>query len=238
MLQNITPVVKNLLIINVIVYFGATSLSQMMPDLAMYFPMSNEFSPYQIVTHFFMHGDTQHLIYNMLGLFFLGPMVEKTLGSSDFLKLYILSALGALLAHVGVGYYGYLQAIDQLPNNIDVNAILDQGRQLLLDHRNYSDPIAAKMNRVLNVPVVGASGAIYGVVIAFATLYPNTKLMLLFPPIPIKAKYLGAAYIAFDLYNGVMRTNTGIAHFAHLGGALTGFLLVKYFFGSQINRRL
>ena len=202
MLQNITPVIKNLLIINVIVFFGATSLSQMMPDLAMYFPLSERFSPYQILTHFFMHGDTQHLIYNMLGLFFLGPMVERTLGSKDFLKLYLFAALGALVAHLGVDYYQYLQS-----------------------------------GIVSNRGVVGASGAIYGVVIAFATLFPNTKLMLLFPPIPIKAKYLGAAYIAFDLYNGFMGSNTGIAHFAHLGGALTGFLLVRYYFGTQRNRR-
>jgi len=138
----------------------------------------------------------------MLGLFFLGPMVERALGSKDFLKLYLLAAMGALLTHIGVDYYDYLQS--GIPSNRGV---------------------------------VGASGAIYGVVIAFATLFPNTKLMLLFPPIPIKAKYLAAAYIAFDLYNGVMRTNTGTAHFAHLGGALTGFLLVRYFFGTQRNRR-
>ncbi len=202
MLQNITPVIKNLLIINVIIYFGAVSLSQMMPDLAMYFPLSEKFSPYQIVTHFFMHGSTQHLIYNMLGLFFLGPMVERTLGSPDFLKLYIISAFGALLAHIGVDYIQYLQT-----------------------------------GVVSNIGVVGASGAIYGVVIAFATLFPNTKLMLLFPPIPIKAKYLAAAYIAFDLYNGVMGSHTGTAHFAHLGGALTGFLMIKFYFGTQIHRR-
>jgi len=202
MLQNITPVIKNLLIINVIIYFGAVSLSQMMPDLAMYFPLSQKFSPYQIVTHFFMHGSTQHLLYNMLGLFFLGPMVERALGSRDFLKLYIISALGALLAHIGVDYIQYLQT-----------------------------------GAVSNIGVVGASGAIYGVVIAFATLFPNSKLMLLFPPIPMKAKFLALAYIGFDLYNGFMGTNTGTAHFAHLGGALTGFLMIKFFFGTQPNRR-
>lgn len=202
MLQNLTPVVKNLLIINVIVYFAATTLPQIIPDLAMYFPMMEQFKPYQIVTHFFMHGSPRHLLFNMMGLFFLGPMVERTLGNKNFLILYLASAFGALIAHLGVDFYQYSSmGISRFPG------------------------------------VVGASGAIYGVVIAFATLFPNTKLMLLFPPIPIKAKYLGIGYIAYDLYQGVMGSNTGVAHFAHLGGAITGFFLIKFVFNAYRNRR-
>lgn len=203
MTRNITPVVLNLIIINVIVFFARTSLPQFIPDLAMHFPLMEEFKPYQVVTHFFMHGSVQHLLFNMLGLFFLGPMVERTLGGKDFLKLYLICAAGALVAHLGVDYYQYLTsngAISRFPG------------------------------------VVGASGAIYGVVIAFATLFPNAKLMLLFPPIPIKAKYLGIGYIAYDLYNGFMGSATGIAHFAHLGGALTGFILIKFFFNHHRRR--
>ncbi len=197
MFPKLTPVVQNLLIVNVIVFFGATSLSNIVPSLAMHFPMSEGFKPYQVVTHFFMHGDIQHLIYNMLGLFFLGPLVEQRIGSKNFLIFYLLCAVGAILAHFGIDFYEYLQT-----------------------------------GRTAFAPVVGASGAIYGVVIAFATLFPNQRLMLLFPPIPVKAKYLAVAYIAFDLYNGVMGSATGIAHFAHLGGALAGFLLIKFYFES------
>jgi len=196
MSQKITPVVLNIIIINVIVYLAAVSLS-FMPDLAVYYPTMPQFKPYQLVTHFFMHSKAgfNHILFNMLGLFFLGPMVERTLGGKNFLILYILSAFGALIAHFGVDYYQQVvYGIDRFPG------------------------------------LVGASGAIYGVVIAFVTLFPNTKLMLLFPPIPIKAKYLGLGYIAYDLYNGFMGSQTGTAHFAHLGGALTGFLLIKFFF--------
>ncbi len=195
MLPRLTPVVKNLLIINVLVYIAAVTLPQFVPDLSMHFPLSDRFSPYQIVTHFFMHGSPRHLIFNMLGLFFLGPMVEQRIGSKNFLIFYLLCALGAILAHVGIDFYQYFQQ----------------------DVRSFA-------------PVVGASGAIYGVVIAFATLFPNTQLMLLFPPIPVKAKYLALAYIAYDLYSGLSGAQTGIAHFAHLGGAIAGFLLIKYYF--------
>jgi rhomboid-like protein len=202
MFPKITPVVLNLIIINVIVYFAAVSLS-FMPDLAMYYPTMPQFKPYQIVTHFFMHSkvDPQHLLFNMLGLFFLGPMVEKTIGGKNFLILYIVSAIGALVAHLGVDFYQQMTyGINRFPG------------------------------------LVGASGAIYGVVIAFVTLFPNTKMMIIPIPVPIKAKYLGLGYIAYDLYNGVMGSQTGTAHFAHLGGALTGFLLIKFFFKVYKNR--
>lgn len=187
--NNLTDVVKNLLIINVIVFFGATSMG-FDRHLYLHFPMSDYFEPYQIVTHMFMHSGVGHLFFNMLSLFFLGPYVERFLGSKRFLILYLVSGFGAVLAHMGVDYYQYLEGTLQL------------------------------------VPVVGASGAVYGVLLAFAYLFPDVKLMLMIPPIPVKAKYLALGLIAYDLYNGVLRSATGIAHFAHLGGALTGIILV------------
>jgi membrane associated rhomboid family serine protease len=160
--------------------------------LYLFFPASDYFQPYQIISHMFMHSSVGHLFFNMLSLFFLGPYVERYLGSKKFLILYLASGFGAVVAHMGVDYYLYIQG-------------------------------------ALNIiPVVGASGAVYGVLLAFAYLFPDVKLMLLIPPIPVKAKYLALGLIAYDLYSGVARSGTGIAHFAHLGGAVTGILLAIY----------
>jgi len=189
--NNLTDVVKNLLIINVIIFFGATSMG-FARNLYLHFPLSEAFQPYQIVSHMFMHSSVGHLFFNMLSLFFLGPYVERYLGSKRFLILYLASGFGAVVAHMGVDYYQYLEGTLHM------------------------------------IPVVGASGAVYGVLLAFAYLFPDVKLMLMIPPIPVKAKYLALGLIAYDLYSGVVRSGTGIAHFAHLGGALTGILLVLY----------
>ena len=191
----ITDVVKNLLIINVIVFFAVRYLIPIpgierffmlvYPGLEIMDPSSGymlKFEPVQVITHMFMHGDERHLIFNMLGLYFLGPMVESSLGAKRFLILYLTS--------------GFVASIAQL--------LVTQGI------------------------IVGASGAVFGVLAAFATMYPNMKLMLLFPPIPIKAKYMAMALIAIGLFSGVTGTQDGIGHFAHLGGALCGFLIIHF----------
>lgn len=197
----ITEVVKHLLIINVIIYFGTQFL---LPDsrmLSLYYPASEHFQPYQIVSHMFMHGDFSHLLFNMLTLFFLGPMVESVMGAKRFLTYYFVAGFGAMLIHILIWY-------------IQFSGLPSQEYELLMQHPD--------------VRVLGASGAIYGVLVAFAMLFPNTRLMLLFPPIPIKAKYLVIALIAFDLAFGLSGRQTGVAHFAHLGGALFGFLMLLY----------
>ena len=199
----LTDLVKHLLIINVIIFFLASSqIGSFLPDLALYFPSDTRFSPYQLVTHMFMHGSTSHLFFNMFGLFVFGPYVERYISSEKFFILYFLSGLGALLAHWGVQYYQYT-AFD-----------MTQFRG-----------------------VVGASGALMGIVLAFATLFPNMRLQLLFPPIPVKAKYLAAAYVGLDLYSGLTGAQANVANFAHLGGALTGFLLTYFWFKRHNFRR-
>ena len=191
----VSDVVKNLIIINVIVFFAVRYLLPI-PGIENYFvlvhpsqqfydPSINgylKFEPVQIITHMFMHGNEQHLLFNMLGLFFLGPMVEYTLGPKRFLSLYLIS--------------GFVASIAQL--------LVTQGA------------------------IVGASGAVYGVLAAFATMFPNVQLMLLFPPIPVKAKYLALALIGIGLFSGVTGTQAGIGHFAHIGGAVAGFLLIRH----------
>ena len=188
-MSRLTEVVKHLLIINALIYFGATMLLPKMEIeesiLYLFYPGTESFQPFQLITHMFMHGSISHILFNMMSLFFLGPMVEQSLGSKRFLTFYLLCGVGAMLLHLGIDYFS-----------------------------------------VHHVPVVGASGAIMGVFTAFALLYPNTKLMLLFPPVPIKAKYLMMGLIAFDLFSGVSGVSTGIAHFAHLGGVIAGFLLM------------
>lgn len=192
----ITEVVKNLIIVNVIIFFTITltPIGDILPSFNLYSPLLKDyFKPYQLVTHMFMHGSQGHLFMNMLALFFLGPYVEQYTGSKKFLILYLLCGLGATLTSIGVDYYQFY----------------------FNDVREFGS-------------VVGASGAIMGVVMAFVVLFPNVKLMLIFPPIPIKAKYLGIAYILFDLFAGVGGAQTGIAHFAHLGGAFTGLALTYF----------
>ncbi len=194
--NKITDVVKYLIIINVIVHLCVYYLPSgtFLPDMKLYFMLdSPRFQPYQLVTHMFSHAPGfRHLGFNMLSLFFLGPMVERFVGPKRFLTLYLLSGLGAIIAHEGINFMTYLQSDSEL---------------------------------TAFTPILGASGAVYGVVVAFAVLFPNQRLMLLFPPIPIKAKYLAMALIAFDVFQGVRGADSGIAHFAHIGGAVAGAIL-------------
>lgn len=223
---NITEVTKNLLIINVLMYFGTLLIlgdppSEVMrqlveqPDeglfmnwgkyiLAMFYPTSEYFAPYQIITHMFMHGSLSHLFFNMFAVFMFGPPLETMWGPKRFLYFYLFTGFGALILHMLVKFIElqYLGA----------------------------DPLTA------NVPVLGASGAVFGLLVGFGMNFPNTQLMLLFPPIPIKAKYFVAGYAVIELFLGLGRFSTGIAHFAHLGGALFGLLLILYWrrYGSRL----
>lgn len=243
-MNNITDVVKNLLILNVIVFAGVSLTGQLSGvDISQYFtlysPLSESFKPIQLVTHMFMHGGLSHLLFNMLGLFFLGPYVEKRMGSQRFLIFYLACGIGALLAHIGVDYLQYYQMSD-LTSGLSLEQLRDfmatgSYQNTGLD-RNEAEVIYRGLNGVFNVPVVGASGAIYGVFLAFAMFFPNMKLMLLFPPIPIKAKFLVAGIVAIDLFSGISGQQTGIAHFAHLGGALMGFILVSIWYGNPFKR--
>ncbi len=209
----ITEVIKHLLIINLIVFFGAMIMQETgvfdQALLVFHYPESVYFRPYQIVSHMFMHGGVAHLFFNMLALAMLGPYVEAFLGAKRFLTLYLVSGFGALGLHVLIWYF-------------ELSAIPPMDFAALMQEREYG--------------VVGASGAVYGVLAAFAFLFPNTRLMLLFPPIPVKAKYLVAALIAFDLFSGISGRGTGIAHFAHIGGALFGFLTILFWKKTHFNK--
>ncbi len=201
-MMRLTDVVKNLLIINVVVY---VMVSMLMPNLREYFVLfypgnSEYFHPIQLVTHMFMHGSPTHLFFNMFALYMFGPPLENYFGAKKFLIFYLLSGFGAVALHMAVWYF-------ELSG-------LTVGTQAYYN--------------IFMGSVVGASGAVFGLLAGFGTLFPDTKLMLLFPPIPIKAKWFVLIYGAIELFLGVSNFNTGIAHFAHLGGAIFGFLLIQY----------
>lgn len=198
-MQRLPDVVKNLLIINVLM-FVAFQVLQILPprSLAMFYPSdAGYFKPYQLVTHMFMHASPPHLLFNMMGLYFFGPPLEYYLGPKRFLSYYLITAFGALLLHLCVNY-------------VEINYL------------GFPPEVMFK------TAIMGASGAIFGLLAGFAMKFPNQRIMLLFPPIPMKARTFVLVYAAIELFLGIGRFNTGIAHFAHLGGALFGFLLITY----------
>ena len=196
---NLTDVVKNLLIINIIVFLVGTYV--LPPEvanhwLAVHYPTSPYFQPVQLITYMFMHGGFQHLLFNMFGLYMFGPPLEYNWGPKRFLFYYLVTGFGALVLHFGVEYYQ-------------------------MNFMGYPPELG-------DIPMVGASGAIFGLLAGYGLLYPENEIRLMFFPVPIKAKYFVLLYAGFELYTGISGRQPGIAHFAHLGGALFGFLLIMY----------
>jgi rhomboid family protein len=192
----LTGIVKHLLILNVIVFIAIKLIPEEWATmLPFYSPDTGLFRPYQIITYMFTHFGFIHIFFNMLGLYFMGPMVEMALGPKRFLGLYFISGLVGLLAHFLVGYIPFYLGMEM------------------------TEP---------RFSVLGASGAVFGVTIAFATLFPDRELMLLFPPIPIKAWLMALIFIGMSLYSGISGIEPNVAHFAHLGGALAGFILARH----------
>jgi len=230
--SNLPPVVKNLLMLNVIMFVimyvgrlaGAIELNGM---LGLYYPKSDYFQPYQVVTHMFMHGNFWHLFMNMWALFMFGQVLEQVWGPKRFLIYYIVTGLGAAFTHELIQGIQYANLLTQI-NPVNMQTILDSGREVIMSGQNYSDPVMGKMNAILNIPTVGASGAIFGLLLAFGMLFPNTQLMLLLPPIPIKAKYFVMGYGAIELYLAVTQPGSNIAHVAHLGGMIFGYFMIRY----------
>jgi membrane associated rhomboid family serine protease len=209
--QSFSGVVRHLVILNVLMFFGSyvlfgeESFQRMVSGdaqglgrlyLAAFMPGSQFFEPFQVATYMFMHGDFMHLAFNMLSLYIFGPMVEAEWGHPRFLFYYLSCGVGAYALYLGVQWW--------------------ELRQAGINPQDW------------NVPMLGASGAVFGIYVAFATTFPNRVISLLFPPISLKAKYFVLIMAGMELFYGVRGYSTGVAHFAHLGGALFGFLLVLY----------
>lgn len=234
MLDRLTDVVKHLLIINVIAFVITLPNHDLFGyDLAVHYPLSPFFKPYQLVTHMFMHGSLMHLFFNMYGLVLLGPPLEARLGSSRFLYYYLFSAFGALLLNFGVDYYQITSLASQLDPEL-AKDVFEKGASHLLNGENYSNLKMGKLNEMLNGGMLGASGAIFGILAGFGTLFPQVELRLLFPPITLTAKWFVLIYAGIELYLGVSGAQQGVAHFAHIGGALFGFLLIQYWRKTQV----
>jgi membrane associated rhomboid family serine protease len=195
--------------------------------LALYFPKSELFKPLQILTHMFMHADFWHLFFNMFALYMFGGILENVWGPKRFFIYYMICGLGAAFTHEAVLAIQYNQLAQSIgPENLQM--VIDQGTTLFRQGQGFTDPEMLKLQMLLNTPTVGASGAIFGVLLAFGVLFPNTQLMLLFPPIPIKAKYFVIGYGAIELYLAVTQPGSNIAHAAHLGGMLFGYIMIRY----------
>lgn len=243
--MQITPTVKQLLIINVIFYIGSELVGQPAYDfLALYFFESTKFEIWQPLTHMFMHGGIMHIFFNMFALYSFGSVLEHYWGGKKFLFFYISCGLGAALLHSLVNYYLFHDGLDALVQagfkEADIYSILNQGK---IDSR-WTEAIGSSgVNNLAGSflsPAVGASGAIYGLLVAFAFMAPNAELALMFIPIPIKAKYFVPGLLALDLFLGVKGNSIfggadGIAHFAHIGGAIVGFLMMWYWKKNDMN---
>ena len=215
------PIVKNLIIINVLVWIAQITLDQSMnlTSKLMLYPLdSPDFSPYQIATYMFAHAPFPamfHIMFNMFGLYMFGRVLENVWGPKRFLFFYLVCGVGAAACHMAIQHFRYEHAVD------------------LYNAGNV--PGAIKIIQSLG-PMLGASGAIMGIFAAFAYLFPNTELLLMFFPVPIKAKWLVLIMAGIDLFGGVANfTNDNVAHFAHLGGAITGFIIVLIW--NKRNRR-
>ena len=223
----------------------------------LFYPESVYFKPFQIVTHVFMHGSFTHLFFNMFSLWMFGSVLENFWGPKRFFIYYFVTAFGAAALYLGVNafeIYKLKESISAYALNPNLNDFLlfIQGHKDLVNADFYSKlnefysawltqpqnvSIASQSSEILNsfaiakmnIPVVGASGAVFGLLLAFGMLFPNTELMMIFFPIPIKAKYFVMLYGGFELYSGISNNpSDNVAHFAHLGGMLFGFILIKY----------
>ena len=201
-ISSLPPVTKNIVAINVLLFI-ATLVNQqfMVANFAMFYPTSPFFRPWQIITHMFMHGGFWHIFFNMYSLLMFGTVLERSIGSKKFLIFYFVTGLGAVALHTGVEW---------------IEAQIFMANEQVMAYHN-----------LLMTPTLGASGAIYGVLIGYAMVYPQSRLTLLFPPVTLTAKWMVIIFAAIELFTGITGTADGVAHFAHLGGMLFGWLLIR-----------
>lgn len=223
--SNLTTVVKNLLIINVL-FFVATfildekgiHLNQM---LGVYYFDSPNFRYWQVLSYMFMHGGIGHIFFNMFALYMFGPILENIWGSQRFLYFYLITAIGAVVLQMGA------QAIEMHMLTGDFTRHALEATQVIQD----------KVDIIYFSPVIGASGAIFGLLLAFGMLFPNAELYIFFIPVAVKAKYMVPVYILLELFLGVAQfSGDSVAHFAHLGGALFGYIIIKFWNRGQSAR--
>ena len=239
----VSDIVKHLIIINVIFFIARMTFGELMYDLfAMHYPKNSDFFLWQPLSHMFMHGDITHILFNMFGLWMFGTPLEQMWGKQKFIFFYLSAGFGAVFIQTLVYHYDVLSVTQLLIDNgltkNQINSFFETGRLNTNLIQILGEAKLASGIQSYNAVMVGASGALYGILVGFAMLFPNVQLMLLFPPIPIKAKYLVPLLILFDLFFGFTSYSVGpIAHFAHIGGAITGFIMMWYWKKNQFNNK-
>ena len=241
-MRNITETVKHLLIINAIFFVASLSLGDLVYDFfALHYPSNPKFQYWQPLTHMFMHGDFGHIFFNMFGLYMFGTPIEQMWGRNKFIFFYLSTGFGAAALQLFIYYYQISGVTDLLLaeglNSIEIlNFFQTSDLSYEIVENIGRDKLISSLS-AFNGVMVGASGALYGVLVAFAFLFPNARLMLLFPPIPVKAKILVPILIFGDLFFGFTSYSIGpIAHFAHIGGAITGLIMIWYWKKNQFNK--
>ncbi|MBR5041796.1 MAG: rhomboid family intramembrane serine protease [Bacteroidales bacterium] len=205
-ISSIPPVTRNLILVNIVIFI-ATVINEnfMIGTFGLFYPSSHYFRWWQVVTHMFMHGGIWHIFFNMYTLLIFGMVVERILGGKKFILFYFICGLGAAALQIGTQY-------------IEMQMFLNSDSQSALQ-----SIVALK-----STPTVGASGAIYGVLMGYAVLFPQSKMTLLFPPVTLSAKWMVVIFAVIELFTGVVGIADGVAHFAHLGGMLIGWLMIKW----------
>jgi membrane associated rhomboid family serine protease len=258
-MMTITPVVKQLLILNILFYIGSQLVPNTYEYFSLYYPGNDNFRAWQPITHMFMHApmpNITHILFNMFGLYSFGSALEHFWGGKKFIFFYISCGLGAALMHLGVTYLELNAMMENISNlnlsSEELNTVFNSNfRELfssngqmvvgevktILERANCSQEQFNELQKIsmeYQSTAVGASGALYGLMTAFAFMFPNAELALMFIPVPIKAKYFVPGILAIDLFFGLKGSSifgansTGIAHFAHIGGALFGFIMMWY----------
>ena len=238
------PVVKNLLIINAIFFLATIVLKKfdinLIDILGLHYLPSDKFKPYQIISYMFMHGSIGHIFFNMFALWMFGSAIENFWGPKRFIIYYLITGIGAAVLHYVIVYYEMKPIMNIIDAYLSDPTSSENINRLLqiqdIGSINPVDVLAKKME-LLNRPViVGASGALFGILIAFGWMFPNSQILLLIPPIPIKAKYFVIGYGVLELISGVSNmSGDDVAHFAHIGGMLFGFILLKYWHVKRLN---
>ena len=229
-MRSLPDIIKQLIIVNVLFFLGSMSLGGSAYDLlSLHYPQNPKFAPWQIATHMFMHGGVNHILFNMFGLWMFGGTLAQMGGRNKFLFFYFSTGRGAAALQLGINYL-------QINEVSDLTKTLQAGQYNTAWLNEISQSQLTQLLTAFNMSMVGASGALYGILVAFAFLFPNTELMILFLPIPIKAKYFVPILLGSDLFFGFSSYSLGpIAHFAHLGGAVTGYMMMWYWKKQQFN---
>ena len=244
-MNQITPVVKQLIVVNVILFVGSFLVPALKDYLPLYYFENPSFEFWQPITHMFMHGGLSHILFNMFALYSFGSVLEQIWGGKKFILFYILCGLGAAILHTAVNFWQINDVISTLNlNGFTSSSVYELLSKGMIDTRWQqfitSEGIQQLGSSYLSV-ALGASGAIYGLLVAFAFMFPNAGLSLLFIPVPVKAKYFVPGILVLDLVLGfkggaIFGGGTGIAHFAHIGGAIVGFILMWMWKKNQFNQ--